>query len=81
MVRPDWQHAFGDINPTAAVAFQSTGTAFSVAGVPIARDAALVEGGLDLRFNRTMKVGITYTGELAAHAHTHGVKGGFTWNF
>jgi hypothetical protein len=40
-----WQHAFGDVNPAAALAFQSTGAAFSVAGVPVARDAAQVEAG------------------------------------
>jgi outer membrane autotransporter protein len=76
-----WQHAFSDVTPTAGLAFQSTGVAFSVAGVPIARDSALVEAGTDLRFSPNAKVGIAYTGALAAHAQTHAVKGGFTWNF
>jgi outer membrane autotransporter protein len=76
-----WQHAFGDVTPAAGVAFQSTGAAFSVAGVPIARGSALVEAGSDLRFSPNAKIGVAYTGALAAHAQTHAVKGGFTWNF
>ena len=48
-----WQHAFGDVTPVTALAFQGTGAAFSVAGIPIARDTALVEGGFDWRFAPT----------------------------
>jgi outer membrane autotransporter protein len=76
-----WQHAFGDVTPSAALAFQSTGAAFSIAGVPIARDAALVEAGFDWRFSPWAKLGAFYQGELAAHAQTHAVKGAFTWGF
>jgi outer membrane autotransporter protein len=76
-----WQHAFGDVTPTTALAFQGTGAGFSVAGVPIASDTALLEGGLDWRFSPHAKVGASYQGELAAHAQTHTVKGAFTWNF
>src|SRR5215475_7802832 len=72
-----WQHAFGDVTPGAALAFQGTGTAFSIAGVPIARDTALVEGGFDWRFTPQMKLGAFYQGELAAHAQTHALKGTF----
>jgi outer membrane autotransporter protein len=36
-----WQHAFGDVVPAAAVTLQSTGAAFSTAGLPIASNAAL----------------------------------------
>ncbi len=76
-----WQHAFGDVTPTTALAFQSTGTAFTVAGLPIARNSALVETGLDWRFSPWAKLGAFYQGELAAHAQTHAFKGAFTWDF
>ena len=76
-----WQHAFGDVTPATALAFQGTGAAFSVAGIPIARDTALVEGGFDWRFAPQAKLGAFYQGELAAHAQTHAVKGAFTWDF
>ena len=41
-----WQHAFGSVTPTEALAFQSTGAPFTIAGLPLARDTALVESGL-----------------------------------
>ena len=76
-----WQHAFGDVNPTAALAFQSTGAAFAVGGVPIARDAALVESGVDWRFSPQVKFGVAYQGTLATNAQIHMLKGAFTSNF
>lgn len=44
-----WQYAFGDVTPTAALAFQRLGTGFTVAGVPLARSSVPVQGGLPLR--------------------------------
>ncbi|MGC2336931.1 MAG: hypothetical protein WA625_14300, partial [Pseudolabrys sp.] len=65
----------------AALAFQGTGTAFSVAGVPVARNSALVDAGFDWRFTPQAKLGLSYLGELAADAQTHAIKGAFTWDF
>jgi outer membrane autotransporter protein len=76
-----WQHAFGDVIPAAALAFQGTGAAFSTAGVPIARDTALIESGFDWRFSPQARLGAYYQGELAAHAQAHAFKGTFNWNF
>jgi outer membrane autotransporter protein len=76
-----WQYAFGDVVPTAALAFASTGAAFSVSGVPIAREAALLEGGVDWRISAQIKLGVSYQGELAQHAQTNTAKADFTWNF
>jgi outer membrane autotransporter protein len=76
-----WQHAFGDVVPTAALAFASTGAAFTVTGVPIAQNAALIEGGIDWRITAQMTFGVAYQGELATNARTNTAKGNFTWNF
>ena len=76
-----WQHAFGTVTPTAALAFRSTGAGFGIWGVPIARDAALVEAGGDLHLNLQTKLGIFYVGQLAANAQDHSVMGNFTWRF
>jgi outer membrane autotransporter protein len=76
-----WQHAFGTVAPGAALSFQSTGAAFSIGGVPIARDAALIETGGDLQLTPQAKVAVFYAGQLADHAHDHSVKGNFTWRF
>ena len=43
-----WQHAFDSVTPAARLAFLNSGTAFTISGVPIARDALLAEAGLDL---------------------------------
>ena len=41
-----WRHAFGDTASLSELAFAG-GARFAIAGLPIAKDAALVEGGLE----------------------------------
>lgn len=76
-----WQHAFDDVNPAAALAFQSTGVPFGIVGLPIARDEAVVEAGLDVRVNARATIGISYLGQLASTGQDHSVRGNFTWKF
>jgi outer membrane autotransporter protein len=76
-----WQHAFDDITPVAALAFQSTGIPFTIAGVPLARDAAVVEAGLDVKVAPRATLGLFYAGQLADNVQDHAVKGKFCWKF
>lgn len=76
-----WQHAFGDITPTAALSFQTIGSGFTIAGVPIARDAALVDAGADLALNHHASIGIAYVGQLAGRDQDNSVNGTFRWKF
>jgi outer membrane autotransporter protein len=76
-----WQHAFGDVTPTAALAFQSTLAAFDVQGVPIASDAALVDAGLDFKVSPAIALGVAYAGQLSGDVQDHAVKGNFIWKF
>jgi outer membrane autotransporter protein len=69
-----WRHAFGDVDPKATLAFAGSST-FTVAGLPIARDAAMVEAGLDLAIARNATLGVSYTGQLAEDAQDHSFKG------
>ncbi|CAN7655587.1 autotransporter domain-containing protein [Bosea sp. LjRoot9] len=69
-----WRHAFGDVDPTTTLAF-SGASAFSIAGVPIARDAAIVEAGLDLAIGKSATLGLAYTGQLAQDTQDHAFKG------
>ncbi|MGF7056127.1 outer membrane autotransporter protein [Bosea sp. OAE752] len=69
-----WRHAFGDVDPKATLAFAGSST-FTVAGLPIARDAAMVEAGLDLAIARNTTLGVSYTGQLAEDAQDHSFKG------
>ncbi|MGY8680478.1 autotransporter domain-containing protein [Bradyrhizobium sp. UFLA05-153] len=67
-----WRHA----TPLSTVAFQG-GSDFNVAGVPIAREAALVEAGLDLAITPTA----TFGGAFAGRATGQSVKGTFAIRF
>ncbi|AOO80988.1 autotransporter outer membrane beta-barrel domain-containing protein [Bosea vaviloviae] len=69
-----WRHAFGDVDPTTTLAFAGSG-AFSIAGIPIARDAAIVEAGLDLAIGKSATLGLAYTGQLAQDTQDHAFKG------
>jgi outer membrane autotransporter protein len=77
-----WQYAFGDINPVTALAFAGIpGSNFNVTGVPIARNAALIDAGADLRISPQAKVGFYYWGQQANTAHENGLRGTMTWMF
>jgi len=58
-----WRHAMGDVKPTQALAFDG-GTTFSVAGVPIARDAAVFGLGAEFTIARNTTAGITYDAQF-----------------
>jgi outer membrane autotransporter protein len=76
-----WQHAFAALTPTTTLTLRNTGAAFGIWGVPIARDAALIEAGGDLQLSAQTKIGIFYVGQLATNAQDHSIKGNFTWRF
>lgn len=69
-----WRHAFGDLDPIATLAFAGSNP-FSVAGVPIAKNAALIETGLDLAIGQSASLGLSYTGQLAQESQDHAFKG------
>jgi outer membrane autotransporter protein len=69
-----WRHAFNGVTPIAELAFAG-GTPFTIAGVPIARDALVLEAGLDTAWSNDVAVGISYSGQYAGSASEHGVKG------
>ncbi|MGI6855386.1 autotransporter outer membrane beta-barrel domain-containing protein [Mesorhizobium sp. 1B3] len=75
-----WRHAFGDGTPIALNAFAG-GDAFDIAGVPIARDAVVIEGGFDLAIAPDAALGLSYSGQIASGARGHGVKADFTMKF
>jgi outer membrane autotransporter protein len=76
-----WQHSFSGIPPAAVLAFASTGPAFTIAGVPLARDSALVDAGVALRINPNARIGMSYSGQFSSTVYNHAAKGSLTWNF
>ena len=75
-----WRHATGDVKPRAAQAF-SEGESFTVAGVALARNSAVIEAGLDLQATRKTRVGLAYQGLLSGSARDHGVRANLTVRF
>jgi outer membrane autotransporter protein len=76
-----WRHAFGTVTPEATLAFASGGTPFVVAGVPIARDAAIVELGLDGQIARDTVLALDYSGNLASCSEDHTIKASLVQRF
>jgi subtilase-type serine protease len=77
-----WQHAFSGVSASDVLAFQSApATLFTISGVPIARDAALIEAGLDLALSARATIGVSYTGQFAGNVTDNAAKGKFTWKF
>ncbi|UDL89715.1 autotransporter outer membrane beta-barrel domain-containing protein [Mesorhizobium sp. PAMC28654] len=68
-----WRHAFGDVTPLSTVVFAGGGD-FTIAGVPIARDAMLVEAGFDVQLARNTTLGVSYAGQFGPNAFDNGFK-------
>ncbi|WGD30777.1 autotransporter domain-containing protein [Ancylobacter sp. WKF20] len=61
-----WQYAFGDTTPTSQLALSALPAAsFTVSGLPLAENTALVEAGLDLVVNASTRIGAAYIGQFA----------------
>ena len=76
-----WQHALGDVEPDAVLAFVTTGAGFDVVGVPLAEDSLLVETGFDFNVNQHATLGFAYSGQFSASVQDNAVKGRFVWRF
>jgi outer membrane autotransporter protein len=68
-----WRHAFGGALPKATQRF-SEGDAFTITGVPLSRDSAVLEAGVGVKLSRSVSVGLSYQGQLGSDAKDHGVR-------
>ncbi len=75
-----WRHAFGDVDPRSTHAFAGSDS-FTVSGVPIAKNVAVLEAGLDLKVSPTAIFGLSYTGQFGSGARENGVNARFRVNF
>ncbi len=75
-----WRHVYGETRPSVALSFDQ-GPAFSVAGTPIARDAASLELGADLVQIRNMTAGLSYAGEFGGGNRQHAGSIDVRWRF
>jgi fibronectin-binding autotransporter adhesin len=70
-----WRHAFGDVVPSTLLAFQGGAQGFSVAGVPIDRDAFVAEVGIDYAVTSSVRVGISSSTQIGSRASDYAFKG------
>jgi outer membrane autotransporter protein len=75
-----WRHAFGDVTPSSTFAFAG-GDAFTIAGVPVARDSAVIEAGFDLPMSANATLGLSYAGQFGSHGVDNGAKANLNVRF
>ncbi|MBZ9739921.1 autotransporter domain-containing protein [Mesorhizobium sp. CO1-1-4] len=68
-----WRHAFGDTTPLSTVAFAG-GEAFTIAGVPIAGDAAVIDAGIEMQMSDNATLGFSYSAEFGGSVVDQGTK-------
>ncbi len=77
-----WQYAFGDTTPEARMFFLSApGAGFTVGGVPLAENTALLEVGADLILNEQARIGLSYVGQFADNTTVNAVQASLAWRF
>lgn len=75
-----WRHAFGDVDPRSTHAFHG-GKAFTVAGTPIAQNAAIVEVGADVAVSLNLSMGLSYEGQYGSGNRDHTGNISMRWRF
>ncbi|CAB5137049.1 putative outer membrane autotransporter [Burkholderia cenocepacia] len=76
-----WRHAFGNTQPASRLSFASGGSPFSVTGVPVARDAAVLEVGVDAAITKNLSLGLSYSGQIGGSISDHALYGNLLWKF
>lgn len=67
-----WRHASGDVDPNRRVSFvQGGGTAFNVAGAPIAKNAAILDLGIEMAVGANTAMGLGYSGQYGSDNTDH----------
>lgn len=68
-----WQHAFGDITPQRTLSVSGSDD-YTLRGVPVAQDAAVVGVGLGFALDEASALDVSYQGQFASDADQHGVR-------
>lgn len=63
------------------LAFASGGPFYTVEGVPLAKDAALLDASINWAVSKSVKLGVRYEGSLANQSETHGARAVLSVNF
>ncbi|MBT9368772.1 autotransporter domain-containing protein [Rhizobium sp. CSW-27] len=60
-----WRHVFGDLSPESTLAYAG-GQSFTVGGVSLPRDAAVLKAGIEARLSPAMRLTFNWNGVLSA---------------
>jgi outer membrane autotransporter protein len=69
-----------DTRPTSTHVFAGS-IPFSIEGVPLAKNAALVEAGLETQLRPNLTLGDSYSGQFGNGLEDHGFKASLNWAF
>ncbi|MBT2303802.1 autotransporter domain-containing protein [Variovorax paradoxus] len=75
-----WRHAFGDTTPTSTHAFAGS-IPFTLEGVPLAKNVAVVEAGVETQLRPNLSLGASYSGQFGNGLEDHGFKVNLNWAF
>ncbi len=76
-----WRHAFGDVTPSALLAFSAGSNAFAISGSPIDRDAVVAEVGLDYHAAANLVIGVSYAGQAGQRAYDNAISARLAYRF
>lgn len=75
-----WRHAFGDTTPTSTHSFSGS-VPFTLTGVPLARNVAVLEAGVETQLRPNLALSASYAGQVGNGLRDHGLKVGLSWAF
>ncbi|WP_240147785.1 autotransporter-associated beta strand repeat-containing protein [Luteibacter yeojuensis] len=76
-----WQHAWGDVTPVETMRFAAGGPSFNIGGVPVARNAAAVNGGISFAVAPGVAIDATYSGQFAGDVKDQAARVALAWAF
>jgi len=75
-----WRHAFGGVTPTSTHAFAGS-VPFTLSGVPLAKDVAVLEAGIETQLRPNLALNASYSGQFGDRLQDHGFKVNLNWSF
>jgi autotransporter-associated beta strand protein len=76
-----WQHAFDRFTPEQALTLQNAAQAFTVQGVPLKSDSAVVQAGIGVVLSPDVLLDVGYDGAFSGTSREHGIRGELRWTF
>ncbi|WP_370678375.1 autotransporter domain-containing protein [Comamonas sp. GB3 AK4-5] len=76
-----WRRGLGNMDTTRAMAFSGVGSEFTIAGVPLARNSALLGLQAQAQLSRNAQLELGYNGEFGGRSSAHAIQAKLSWLF